>query len=68
MPIFEFVCENGHTFEKYFKEAHPNLSEYISVGHCKICYGKIIRKIQSNVSEPQFKGNGFYATDYKEGK
>lgn len=68
MPIFEFECENGHIFEKYFKTNVPDLSKFIKEGHCKICYGKIMRKIQSTVSEPIFRGVGFYATDYKKGE
>ena len=68
MPIFEFECENGHIVEKYFRSSVPDIATYLQHGHCRVCHAKLVRKVQSNVSTPQFKGDGFYATDYKKEK
>jgi putative FmdB family regulatory protein len=57
MPLYEYQCDAcGHRFEKIQKFSDPLESI------CPVC-GGIVRKL---VSSPafQFKGSGFYITDY----
>ncbi len=57
MPIYEYMCNHcGHRFEKIQK---------VSDSPCKKCphCGSALRKLISS-SAIQFKGNGFYITDY----
>jgi len=57
MPLYEYQCDAcGHRFEKIQKFSDPLESI------CPVC-GGVVRKL---VSSPaiQFKGSGFYITDY----
>ena len=57
MPLYEYQCEAcGHRFEKIQKFSDP------LVDICPVC-GGVVRKL---ISSPafQFKGTGFYITDY----
>ena len=57
MPLYEYQCEAcGHRFEKIQKFSDP------LVDVCPVCDG-VVRKL---ISSPaiQFKGSGFYITDY----
>jgi len=57
MPLYEYQCEAcGHRFEKIQKFSDP------LVDVCPVC-GGVVRKL---ISSPaiQFKGSGFYITDY----
>ena len=57
MPLYEYQCEAcGHRFEKIQKFSDP------LVDICPVC-GGFVRKL---ISSPafQFKGTGFYITDY----
>jgi len=57
MPLYEYECDAcGHRFEQIRKFSDPPLEA------CPKCGGRV-RKL---VSSPafQFKGSGFYATDY----
>ena len=57
MPLYEYQCEAcGHRFEKIQKFSDP------LVDICPVC-GGVVRKL---ISSPafQFKGSGFYITDY----
>jgi putative FmdB family regulatory protein len=56
MPLYEYQCDAGHRFELIRKFSDPPLEE------CPTC-GGTVRKL---VSSPafQFKGTGFYITDY----
>ncbi|MDH7513238.1 MAG: zinc ribbon domain-containing protein [Clostridiales bacterium] len=57
MPIYEYICSRcGSHLEAVQKVSDPPLQE------CQVC-GGILKKI---ISPPaiQFKGNGWYITDY----
>ena len=57
MPLYEYQCEAcGHRFEKIQKFSDP------PVDTCPRCGGKV-RKLLSSPAI-QFKGSGFYITDY----
>ena len=57
MPLYEYQCDAcGHRFEKIQKYSDP------LVDTCPICAG-IVRKLMSSPAI-QFKGSGFYITDY----
>ncbi len=58
MPLYEYQCQQcQHRFEKIqsFSEADPE--------RCPKCGGKIERMLHAPAV--QFKGSGWYATDYK---
>ena len=60
MPLYEYECEKcGHRFEKIRKFSDPPLDT------CPKC-GGVVHKMQSAPAF-QFKGTGFYATDYAKG-
>ena len=57
MPLYEYQCDAcGHRFEKIQKFSDP------VVDTCPIC-GGAVRKLLSSPAI-QFKGSGFYITDY----
>jgi putative FmdB family regulatory protein len=56
MPIYEYKCENGHTFEVMQRMADEPLTE------CTIC-GAPVQRVFHPVAI-HFKGSGFYNTDY----
>jgi putative FmdB family regulatory protein len=57
MPLYEYQCDTcGHRFEKIQKFSDP------IVDTCPVC-GSAVRKLQSSPAI-QFKGSGFYITDY----
>jgi len=57
MPLYEYQCEScHHRFEKIQKFSDP------LVDVCPVC-GGVVKKLFSSPSF-QFKGTGFYATDY----
>ena len=60
MPIYEFRCPNGHTFEVFQKmtDAPPET--------CSTCGARPVEKILFPVAV-HFKGSGFYSTDYGRG-
>ena len=58
MPLYEYLCDAcGHRFEKIQKFSDPLIEE------CPKCGAKQVHKL---VSSPaiQFKGTGWYITDY----
>jgi putative FmdB family regulatory protein len=58
MPLYEYQCEAcHHRFEKIQKFSDP------LVDVCPVC-GGVVKKLFSSPAF-QFKGSGFYATDYK---
>jgi putative FmdB family regulatory protein len=60
MPIYEYRCPDGHTFE-VFQRMTDAPSEV-----CEVC-GKVpVEKVLYPVSV-HFKGSGFYSTDYGRG-
>jgi putative FmdB family regulatory protein len=56
MPIYEYRCDNGHTFEVMQRMSDPTLTE------CTIC-GAPVQRVFHPVAI-HFKGSGFYNTDY----
>ena len=56
MPIYEYRCENGHTFEVF-----QNMSDD-PVTACEEC-GAPVQRVYHPVAV-HYKGSGFYATDY----
>lgn len=56
MPIYEYRCENGHTFEVFQSMADDALTE------CEVC-GAPVRKVLHSPAI-RFKGSGFYNTDH----
>jgi putative FmdB family regulatory protein len=57
MPIYEYRCENGHTFE-----VTQSMSDD-PVETCEVC-GAPVERVFHPVAV-HFKGSGFYTTDYK---
>jgi putative FmdB family regulatory protein len=60
MPIYEYRCPNGHTFEVFQRMTDP------PVGVCETCGAGPVEKLLFPVAV-HFKGSGFYATDYGRG-
>ena len=57
MPLYEYLCDAcGHRFEKFQKFSDP------IVDTCPVCDGAVRKLISSPAI--QFKGSGFYITDY----
>jgi putative FmdB family regulatory protein len=57
MPIYEYRCLNGHTFEVI-----QSMSDD-PVEACEVC-GAPVERVFHPVAV-HFKGSGFYSTDYK---
>ncbi len=60
MPIYEYRCPNGHTFEIFQRMSDD------PVEVCQICGAGPVEKILFPVAV-HFKGSGFYSTDYGKG-
>ena len=56
MPIYEYRCEKGHTFEVMQRMTDDPLTE------CTVC-GAPVQRVFHPVAV-HFKGSGFYNTDY----
>jgi putative FmdB family regulatory protein len=56
MPIYEYRCENGHTFEVFQSMSDEPVST------CEVC-GAPVERVFHPVAV-HFKGSGFYTTDY----
>ncbi len=57
MPLYEYECEAcGHRFERIQKFSDP------LVDVCPVCNGPVKKLLSSPAI--QFKGSGFYITDY----
>jgi putative FmdB family regulatory protein len=56
MPLYEYLCDAGHRFEKIVQFSDPPLET------CPTCGGKVQKLFSSPAI--QFKGSGFYITDY----
>jgi putative FmdB family regulatory protein len=64
MPTYEFVCTQGHHFDKFYRKISDASSEL----SCPEC-GAIATRQISGGAGLVFKGSGFYITDYgKDGK
>jgi putative FmdB family regulatory protein len=60
VPIYEYRCPNGHTFEVFQKMSDA------PVEVCTTCGAGPVEKILFPVAV-HFKGSGFYSTDYGKG-
>jgi putative FmdB family regulatory protein len=60
MPIYDYRCPNGHTFEVFQRMSDP------PVERCQECGAGPVEKVLYPVAV-HFKGSGFYATDYGKG-
>jgi putative FmdB family regulatory protein len=60
MPIYEYRCPNGHTFELFQRMSDPAPSQ------CQICGAAPLDKVLYPAAI-HFKGSGFYSTDYGRG-
>jgi putative FmdB family regulatory protein len=56
MPIYEYRCDKGHTFEAMQRMVDDPLTE------CTVC-GARVQRVFHPVAV-HFKGSGFYNTDY----
>ena len=56
MPIYEYKCTDGHTFEVIQSMSDDPVTE------CEVC-GKPVERVFHPVAV-HFKGSGFYTTDY----
>jgi len=56
MPLYEYRCENGHTFEVLQKMSDGPMTD------CTVC-GEAVRRVFAPPAI-HFKGSGFYSTDY----
>src|SRR6476646_2098337 len=62
MPTYEYLCPEGHVFEKFQKMTDKARAK------CPVCGKPATRKISGGAGLV-FKGSGFYITDYgKDGK
>jgi putative FmdB family regulatory protein len=56
MPLYEYRCEKGHTFEAMQRMSDDPIAE------CEVC-GAPVQRVFHPVAV-HFKGSGFYTTDY----
>lgn len=56
MPIYEYRCENGHTFEAFQSMSDDPLTA------CEVCEAPAQRVLSAPAIH--YKGSGFYTTDY----
>ena len=56
MPIYEYRCPDGHTFEVFQSMSDDPVTE------CEVC-GKPVERVFHPIAV-HFKGSGFYTTDY----
>jgi putative FmdB family regulatory protein len=60
MPIYEYRCPNGHTFEMFQRMSDEPAET------CETCGASPVEKILFPVAV-HYKGSGFYSTDYGRG-
>jgi putative FmdB family regulatory protein len=60
MPIYEYRCPQGHTFELFHRMSDPPPEG------CEICGATPVSKVLYPAAI-HFKGSGFYSTDYGRG-
>ena len=61
MPIYEYRCPNGHTFERFQSMTAP------PPDRCDVCAAAPVELVLYPVAI-HYKGSGFYTTDYGKGK
>lgn len=59
MPTYEYRCQNGHDFEKFYRTISASEAEVA----CPKC-GAVAQRQVSAGAGLVFKGSGFYLTDY----
>lgn len=59
MPTYEFRCPEGHQFDRFYRKMSDAAAEVA----CPEC-GKLATRQISGGAGLQFKGSGFYLTDY----
>ena len=60
MPIYEYRCPDGHTFEVFQRMADEPIAA------CEVCGKAPVEKVLYPVAV-HYKGSGFYSTDYGKG-
>jgi putative FmdB family regulatory protein len=60
MPIYEYRCPEGHTFELFQRMSDP------APETCETCGARPVQKVLYPAAI-HFKGSGFYSTDYGRG-
>ncbi|HEY2371006.1 MAG TPA: zinc ribbon domain-containing protein [Gaiellaceae bacterium] len=60
MPIYEYRCPNGHTFERFQSMTAPAPEQ------CDVCGASPLELVLYPVAI-HYKGSGFYSTDYGKG-
>jgi len=60
VPIYEYRCPNGHTFELFQRMSDPQPEA------CEICGASPVERVLYPVAV-HYKGSGFYSTDYGRG-
>jgi len=61
MPIYEYRCPEGHTFERFQSMTAPAPEK------CDVCGASPVEVVLYPVAI-HYKGSGFYTTDYGKGK
>ena len=71
MPLYTYKCKTCGLEEEFLKSIEASEKPLCP----KCCYNPDIdgeeekmTRVFSSVGKPQFKGSGFYETDYKKGK
>src|SRR5205823_14471286 len=57
MPIYEYRCPNGHTFERFQSMSAPPPEK------CDVCGAAPLELVLYPIAI-HYKGSGFYSTDY----
>jgi putative FmdB family regulatory protein len=60
VPIYEYKCPQGHTFELFQRMSDPPPDA------CEVCGASPVVRVLYPVAV-HFKGSGFYSTDYGRG-
>ena len=60
MPIYEYRCPNGHTFERFQSMTAPPPEK------CEVCGAAPLELVLYPIAI-HYKGSGFYSTDYGRG-
>ena len=60
VPIYEYRCPNGHTFERFQSMTAPAPEQ------CDVCSASPVELVLYPVAI-HYKGSGFYSTDYGKG-
>ena len=60
MPIYEYRCPNGHTFERFQSMTAPPPEK------CDVCGAVPVELVLYPIAI-HYKGSGFYSTDYGKG-